>query len=301
MSIGRGSLARLALLALIWGSSFLWIAIALRGFSPVQIAAIRLALGAAVLVITARARGLRLPSGWVIWAHLTVAALFANAIPYTLFAIGEEHVSSSVAGVLNSTTPLWTLVFSFAVGHERGISGAKAIGFAAGLAGTVLIFSPWHAGSQIASAGGIACLAAAVSYGISYVYMDRYLARRGIPALALSGAQLAAAAGLMVAVLPVDGLQPIHPRPDALIALGILGVLGTGIAYNLNYRLIGDEGTTASVVTYLLPIVAVILGAAVLGDQITVQIVAGMVIVLAGVAATRRGPRPPHLDERPRA
>ena len=102
MSIGRGSLARLTLLALLWGSSFLWIAIALRGFSPVQIVLIRLALGALVLLAIVHSRGLRLPANGLIWLHLTVAALFANAIPYTLFAIGEQHVSSSVAVILGA-------------------------------------------------------------------------------------------------------------------------------------------------------------------------------------------------------
>ena len=151
-----------------------------------------------------------------------------------------------------------------------------------------MIFSPWETGSQIASLGGLACLGAAASYGISYVYMDRYLARRGIPPLVLSASQLTAATVLLAIVLPFAGLQPIHFRWDAITALAILGCLGTGIAYILNYRLITDEGTTASIVTYLLPIVAVILGAAILGDHITAQIVGGMLIVLIGVAITRR-------------
>ena len=288
MAIGRGSLARLTLLALLWGSGFLWIAIALRGFSPVQIVLIRLALGALVLLAIVYTRGLRLPTSGTVWLRLTVAALFANAIPYTLFAIGEQHVSSSVAGVLNATTPLWTLVIAFATGHERRISAPKLIGFILGLAGTLVIFSPWQTGSQIASLGGLACLGAAASYGISYVYMDRYLARRGIPPLVLSASQLTAATVLLAIVLPFAGLQPIHFRWDAITALAILGCLGTGIAYILNYRLITDEGTTASIVTYLLPIVAVILGAAILGDHITAQIVGGMLIVLIGVAITRR-------------
>jgi drug/metabolite transporter (DMT)-like permease len=288
VTIGRGTLTRLALLALLWGSSFLWIAIALRGFSPVQIVLARLALGAIVLVIIVNARGLRLPTSGRVWLHLTVAAVFANAIPYTLFAIGEQHVTSSVAGVLNATTPLWTLVIAFATGHERRISTPKLVGFVVGLAGTLLIFSPWESGSQIASLGGLACLGAAASYGVSYVYMDRYLARRGLPPLVLSAGQLIAAVVLLAIVLPFAGLQPIHMRWDAIAALTVLGRLGTGIAYILNYRLITDEGTTASVVTYLLPIVAVILGAAILNDHITVQIIGGMLIVLIGVAITRR-------------
>ena len=288
MAIGRGTLTRLALLALLWGSSFLWIAIALRGFSPVQIVLARLALGAIVLVIIVYARGLRLPTSGRVWLHLTVAAVFANAIPYTLFAIGEQHVTSSVAGVLNATTPLWTLVIAFATGHEGRISTPKLVGFVVGLAGTLLIFSPWESGSQIASLGGLACLGAAASYGVSYVYMDRYLARRGLPPLVLSAGQLIAAAVLLAIVLPFAGLQPIHMRWDAIAALTVLGCPGTGIAYILNYRLITDEGTTASVVTYLLPIVAVILGVAILNDHITVQIIGGMLIVLIGVAITRR-------------
>jgi drug/metabolite transporter (DMT)-like permease len=291
MAIGRASLARLGLLALLWGSSFLWIAIALRGFSPVQIVVIRLAVGAAVLVAITYIRGLRLPTSGVTWWHLMIAALFGNAIPYTLFAVAEQHVTSSVAGVLNATTPLWTLVIAFATGHERRISAAKATGFVIGLAGTLLIFSPWQAGSQIASAGGLACLGAAASYGVSYVYMDRFLARRGISPLVLSASQLIAATVLLALVLPAAGLQPVHLRWDAIVAVAILGCLGTGIAYVLNYRLITDEGTTASVVTYLLPIVAVILGAAVLSDHITAQIVGGMFIVLIGVAITRRDRR----------
>jgi len=228
------------------------------------------------------------PGSRLVWLHLTIAALFANAIPYTLFAIGEQHVSSSIAGVLNATTPLWTLGIAFTTGHERHISTPKLAGFLVGLAGTLLIFSPWQTGSQIASLGGLACLAAAASYGLSYVYMDHYLARRGIPPLVLSASQLTAATVLLAIVLPFAGLQPVHLRWDAVTALAVLGVLGTGIAYVLNYRLITDEGTTASVVTYLLPIVAVILGTAILGDHITAQIIAGMLIVLIGIAITRR-------------
>jgi drug/metabolite transporter (DMT)-like permease len=142
MPIRGASLARLTALALLWGSGFFWIVIALRGFSPVQIVLIRLALGAAVLVLIARARHIPLPTGRRTWLHLTIAALFANAIPYTLFAVAEQHVTSSAAGVLNATTPLWTLAIAFATGHERRISRAKTAGFVIGMAGTLLIFSP---------------------------------------------------------------------------------------------------------------------------------------------------------------
>jgi drug/metabolite transporter (DMT)-like permease len=112
------------------------------------------------------------------------------------------------------------------------------------------------------------------------------------PALVLSAGQLIAATIELAIVLPFAGLQAVHWRWDAIAALAVLGALGTGIAYVLNYRLITDEGTTASVVTYLLPIVAVILGAAILGDHITAQIISGMLIVILGVAVTRRTREP---------
>ncbi|TMR91993.1 DMT family transporter [Nonomuraea basaltis] len=119
--MATSSFIRLGILALLWGSSFLWIAIALRGLSPAQITLIRLALGALVLYPIIKARGLRLPAQPILWIHLAIAALFANAIPYTLFAIAEQHVSSSVAGVLNATTPLWTIFLGFIAGTDLGI------------------------------------------------------------------------------------------------------------------------------------------------------------------------------------
>jgi drug/metabolite transporter (DMT)-like permease len=104
--VHRATTARIALLALIWGSAFLWIKLAIRGLSPVEVTLARLVLGSAVLFAVVAARRDSLPRAPIIWAHIVVAALFANAAPYLLFAIGEQHVASSTAGMLNATTPL---------------------------------------------------------------------------------------------------------------------------------------------------------------------------------------------------
>src|SRR5690349_14580881 len=112
-------LARVALLALIWGSGFLWIKISLRGFTPIQLTFGRLALGAVVLVLILYFMGERLPGGRVIWLHLTGAALFGNAIPYLLFGIAEQSVDSNLAGAVNATTPLWTVLFALAARTEK--------------------------------------------------------------------------------------------------------------------------------------------------------------------------------------
>ncbi|WP_320069556.1 DMT family transporter [Micromonospora sp. RTGN7] len=290
--MSRSSLARLALLALLWGSSFLWIKLALRGFTPVQIVFVRLVLGVVVLAPVARMRGLKWPAGFKTWGHLFVAALVANAVPYTLFGIGEQTVGSNVAGVLNATTPLWTALIAFLVGTDRVLGLKRATGIFFGFVGTILTFSPWQSASEIASWGGAACLAAAASYGVSYVYMGRFLAGRGISAITLAASQLAAGAVLVGLALPVEGFVTPSWRFDAVASLLVLGLLGTGAAYVLNYRLIEDEGpTAASTTTYLLPVVAVVLGALIVSEPVTWSTLAGTVAVLAGVGlAQRRNP-----------
>lgn len=286
-----GSALRLAALALLWGSSFLWIKVALDGLSPVQIALLRLALGAAVLYLIVRASGLRLPRDRRMWTHLIIAALFANSIPYFLFGLGEESVDSAVAGALNATTPLWTVAIALAVRQEPALGLRRSMGLVLGFAGSLLIFAPWDGNLAESLGGALACLAASASYGVSYVYMGRYLTGRGVPPLVLSAAQLAAATAWLAIATPVAGLQPVALTPAVVISILILGVAGTGLAYVLNYRLIADEGpTAASTVTYLLPIVAVALGAAFLDEPLTARLVVGTGVVLVGVALTQRRP-----------
>jgi len=223
------------------------------------------------------------------WAHIIVAALFANAAPYLLFALGEQHVASATAGMLNATTPLWTVVIALAVRHQKSINFRQGTGLILGFGGAVLIFQPWQSASGFASAGAIECLAAAASYAISYVYMDRYLARRGIDPVTLSACQLLAAAVMLAVTLGIVGAPA--PRLDLAVtaSIVILGLVGTGAAYILNYQIITSEGATiASTVTYLLPVVAIVLGVAVLGEHVTLPVIAGVALILAGVALTRQ-------------
>jgi drug/metabolite transporter (DMT)-like permease len=218
-----------------------------------------------------------------------VAALFANAIPYLLFAVAEQSVGSATAGIINATTPLWTVLLALAVRHQRSVSGWQGAGLIVGFGGTLLIFSPWRSATGVASAGGLECLGASVSYAISYIYMDKFLARRGLSPIALSACQLLAAALLLAFVLPVSGARAPQVSAASVAGLAILGVLGTGIAYVLNYQIIASEGATvAATVTYLLPVVAIVLGVVVLGETVTVTALAGIALVLAGVALTRR-------------
>jgi len=287
--MAAGSIVRLACLALLWGSNFLWIKIAVRGVSPVQLTLVRLALGAAVLLVVLQARRLRLPHDWMTWLHLSIAALVANALPYWLFAVGEQHVTSSLAGALNATTPLWALGVALALRAEHRVVWTRLVGLLLGFLGTLVILAPWQEGTAGSMVGALACLAAAASYGLSYAYQGRYLTGRGRSPVVLSAGQLAAATALLAVVTPIVGRQSVTLTPAVASAIVILGVLGTGAAYVLNYRLIADEGATAaSTVTYLLPVVSVALGVAVLGEPATWHLLVGTVIVLAGIALVQQ-------------
>jgi drug/metabolite transporter (DMT)-like permease len=287
--VTRSALPRIGLLALIWGSAFLWIKLADRGFSPVEVTLARLALGAAVLFAIVLARREKVPRQGRLWAHIVVAALFANAVPYLLFAVAEQTVNSSTAGIINATTPLWTVLLALAVRHQKTVTNWQVAGLFVGFIGAVLIFTPWSTAAGLTSAGALECLAASVSYAVSYVYMDKFLARRGIGPVVLSACQLGAAAVMLAIALALTGVRTPHVTAVSVAAIAVLGVVGTGFAYVLNYQIITSEGATiASTVTYLLPVVAIVLGVLVLGESVTAIVLGGIALVLVGVALTRR-------------
>lgn len=282
--MSRASMLRLGALALLWGSSFLFIKVSLDGLSPIQVVLARMCAGALVLGAFLAISREALPRRGAVWVHIAVAALIANIVPYFLFAWGEQRIDSTVAGTLNATTPLFTAVLAIGTHTEATISTLRAAGLVLGFVGAVLIVAPWQNFSGTAT-GALACLAAAASYGVSYVYMRRYLIGRALSPLALATAQITAGALMLAAASPLLARQHVELTAPVVASVLALGGLGTGLAYVLNYRLIQDEGaTTASTVTYLLPIVAVILGAIVLAEPITWHLFAGAAMVLAGVA-----------------
>ncbi|QKV78074.1 DMT family transporter [Amycolatopsis sp. Hca4] len=288
MNGGRGASARIVVLALLWGSGFLWIKLALTGLSPVHLTLVRCALGALTLLGLAIAARQRLPRDGRTWARLVVAAFFCNALPFALFGIGERTVDSGVAGVMNATTPLWSLLIGVALGTERRLNPARLLGLVLGFAGILVIFAPWQQ-SGLLSTGALALLGAGLSYAIAFAYMARKLPPDGAP-LALSAAQLLTATGLTALALPVASAAP-HLTLTAVVAVTVLGVFGTGITFYLNYRILSDEGpTAAATVGYLLPVVSVALGALVLGEPLTLRVVGGMAVVLVAVGLTRWQP-----------
>jgi drug/metabolite transporter (DMT)-like permease len=170
------------------------------------------------------------------------------------------------------------------------MTASRTAGLVVGLAGILLIFAPWQA-SGLLSWGALACLAAAASYGFAFVYEGRFLS--GASPYTTSAGQMLLASGFLVLALPAGGFTPVHLSTGPLIAVLVLGVGSTGIAFALNYQLLASEGAVAaSVVGYLLPVVSVLLGSLFLGEQLNLRVIAGMVVVLGGVALTRLRARP---------
>lgn len=279
------------MLALLWGSSFLWMKLALGSLAPLQISIARTFFGALVLVAVLATARMTLPRDRKVWGHMVVVALFGSAIPFTLFAIGGKTVDSGVSGVLNSTTPLFALAIGLALGTEKINNLVRLLGLGTGFAGVLLIFAPWQQANSIASWGAVLCLLGAASYAVGYSYAGRKLVNTGATSTQLAAMQLTTAMGLLVLAMPFGGFEPLHLHWVGVAAVIILGVAGTGVAFILNYRVIADEGaTTATTVGYLLPVVSVLLGAIFLGEQLNARVVAGMLVVLVGVALTRRQP-----------
>jgi drug/metabolite transporter (DMT)-like permease len=283
-AISRASLLRLCILAVLWGSGFLFVKLALRGLSPSQLVLGQLAFGAFVLLITLAIRRQSLPHTSREWAYLAGMAVLANIAPYLLFSWSEQRISSGMAGVLSGTTPLLTLLLARAFGLGR-LTPPRVLGLALGLVGVVLLAAPWHDRSRAVSlAGVLAALGAAACYAGSYVYARLLLTNRGMEPLVLAAAQLTLGAVLLSAAVPWIGRQPMTLSSSVVLSVVALGVLSTGIAYVLNYRLIQDEGpTAASMTNYLTPVVAVLLGIAVVGERLTWNLIIGTAMILVGL------------------
>jgi drug/metabolite transporter (DMT)-like permease len=291
--------AQYLLLALVWGASFLFIKEALKGLPPVDVALARVACGAAVLLALLAVSGDRLPRGRSTWGHLAVVAFLSNTIPFTLIAYGETHVSSVLAGIWNATTPLWTLaVATLALPDERPTRGRVA-GMLVGFAGVVVVLGPWQGLGGSALTGQIMCAGAALCYGIGFPYMRRFLAGREASGAALSAGQLTCATVQLGVATAFVGGSPHGVTPKVVAAILALGVLGTGLAYVLNFAIIRAAGATvASTVTYLIPLVSTVLGLVVLGEQVRWNEPVGAAIVLASMAASQGLVRLPRLQGR---
>ena len=276
------------LLALTWGSSFWFIKVGLESFSAVQVGFLRVTLGAVTLLLLSAVTRTPLIRDARLLGHLFVLALCLNSAPGVLFAFGELHISSVLAAILNATTPLATLVMTTLVFRDQRPSRVQQLGLVIGFAGVLVVLGVWQGIGNNALVGVGACLLAVTGYGISFPYSRRYVANAPYSRTSIATAQVTIASLQLVPVLLVAGPDFAAPSVASVAALLVLGALGSGVAYVWNYAVIMQAGATvASTVTYWTPLVAVIAGVALLGEQITWYEPVGAGIVLFGVAVSQ--------------
>jgi drug/metabolite transporter (DMT)-like permease len=283
--------ALLAALAAIWGASYLLIKYALEDFSPAEVVFLRTTLAALVLILVVRRQG---GEAWVTLRqtprrNLRMALLLgvtAVAAPFLLITFGEKAVPSGLTAVLVAPASLFVAAFAPFLDRTEAIARSQAGGLVLGLVGVALLVGVESVHSLSAFLGALAILAASALYGLSaFVVKGPF---RGVPAITTSAISCAVAG---VCTLPVAALT-VHggaPGLRALLAVAALGVVGTALAFVIFYRLISEIGAgRASLVSYLAPGVALFYGAVFLDERIGLAAIAGLVLILGGVAVAGR-------------
>ena len=280
------------LLGAIWGCSFWWIKLGLRAMSPVDVAFTRLLAGALTLLVITAATRTALPRRLATWGHLFVVAFLLNSAPFTLFSYGETHVSAVLAGLINAFTPIATLIVVLFVWRQEPPSVAIVAGLVVGLIGVVVVIGVWRGFGASQWLGVSACLGAVICYGFGFSYARAHLRHLDSP-VALATGQVACGTLQLLPFALFFGHVNAHRPWSALVALAALGVLGTGVAYIMNFHLVRHApASVVSSVTYLTPIFAVIVGVAFLGESLTWNEPVGAVLILFGAAIAQGRLRP---------
>jgi drug/metabolite transporter (DMT)-like permease len=281
-----------AAVSVVWGMPYLFIKIAVDdGVSPAFLSFIRVAIAAALL----------LPLAWRAGAlgglrakvrPLAAFAFFEVVIPFPLIAFGEQEVASSLAAIIIAALPLTIAILALRYDAEERVTGVRLMGLFVGLGGVALLFGIDVAGSTDELIGALCILLATVGYAIGPMIIKKHLAGAGDPIGPMAVGLLFAA--IMLAPAAAVSAPAEMPSGDALAAIGVLGLVCTALAFVLWFTLIAEVGPSrASVITYINPAVAVILGVTVLGESLTASAVAGMLLILAGSWLSTGG-RPPN-------
>jgi drug/metabolite transporter (DMT)-like permease len=295
----------LFVLAAIWGSSYLFITIGLRELSPSVIVFTRVALGAAVLIPIAWRRGALAGAG-AFWAMLGLVAVVQVAAPFMLIAAGQQEISSSLAGILVASVPIFTAILAIFFDHEDRSEGLRLVGVLVGIAGVALLFGVDLSSSSSLLLGGSAVVLASLGYAVGGLLVKRRLGP--VQPLAVAALVLAISA-VVTAPAALASAPDSLPSAGPLAAVAALGLLGTGVAFAIFYGLIARVGPARSfIVTYLAPGFAVVYGAILLDETISVATIAGLGLILGGsyLAAEgripgRRLPEPVHGPDHPAA
>jgi drug/metabolite transporter (DMT)-like permease len=287
---GLADYGLLLLLAALWGSSFMFIKLAVATVPAVSMTALRLVLAAAFMYLLARALGEDLPRSGRIWGVIVLAALIGNALPFTLIGWGQERIDAGLSAILMGAMPLTTAVLAHILTVDEKLSVRRAAGVVLGFSGLVVLIGP----EQLERLGDhtirqLAVLAAACCYGLNAV-ITRHLI--GLPRNGLAAAVLLAAAAMMVpACLLAEAPWTLRPSAVSLTAIVVLAVLHTAFGQLVLFALIRRQGASFfSQINFLVPLFGVLWGALVLGERPSPNAYAALALILAGLAVARRQP-----------
>lgn len=284
--MGRVEWLLLVTLSILWGGSFFFSKVALDELPPLTIVLARVVVAACALHIVLLARGLRMPRPSRRWgAYLAMGAL-NNAIPFSLIFWGQTQIASGLASILNATTPLFTVLLAHLLTREERISPARATGVLLGMAGVaVMIGAEALQGLSLHVVGELAVVGAAISYALASLYGRRL---RGEPPLISATGQLTGSALIMLPLaLLVD--QPWSLPAPGLVTAGALvslALLSTALAYVIYFRILAVAGATnLTLVTFLIPVSALLLGTLILDERLDLRHIAGMALIASGLLA----------------
>ena len=293
--VGGSYPALLGLLALMWGSSYLFIKIGVETLPPLSLVVLRLLVGFAILLVVVGVTRTPLPRDLRTLGHLAILGAVNIAIPFWLIGWAEQHIASGLTGILQSTSPFFTLVLAASFVHDEHVTRGRVAGIAIGFLGIFVLSA--HDLADLGTTAGtqrllaqLAVVLASLAYAAGNTYARRTL-REARPLVLATGQVGWALAIVVVLALLVDGGITLPTVPQAALAVGWLGTIGTGFAYLVFFRLLSGWGPTrASLVSYLLPVVAVVLGVVVLGETVDAAFLAGAALIVAGIwVVNRRG------------
>jgi drug/metabolite transporter (DMT)-like permease len=285
-AMGAVDWAQIVLLSVVWGGSYFFVAIAVKEVHPFVIVFSRVAIGAAILILVARLSGLRMPPTLAWWWPLAVMAILNNVFPWILITWGQTQIGSGLAAIFNAATPLFTVLIANFFTQDELLTPGKLAGVVLGLLGVLVLV-----GQGILSELGtgtlaeIAVLVASVSYAISGVFARRLHDR---PPVALAAGQMACSTLLMLPLLVMFAPPWTQPMPGLapIAAILCLGLFSTAFGYLLVFRVLRSAGATNfSLVTFLLPVTAIVLGAVFLDERLEPRAFAGMALIGLGLAA----------------
>lgn len=274
----------LVILAFLWGGSFTLIKVAIDTVPPATIVLGRLIIGAALLLLLVQIKGIALPTSPALWGAFAIQGFLQSALPFTLISWGEKYIDSGLAGLLNSTPPLFAFLITFFILKQSDAPVRKFIGVVIGFIGVLVTLGPdVLSGTSENIWGQLAVTGSSISYAVAAIYARRFSDH---PALLTAACSMIMATVLMVPVsFFADQPWTLTPSPEALWSIAALGVFSTTLAMVIYFRLVktlGAVGVTSG--SYLRAGFSVLLGAVFLGEHITSSLIGGMVLILLSVA-----------------